>query len=165
MLPLIEAEEVIDPPPPGFPRPCTTLDLKKAPQPKASQCVSRVKSFLERSRSRSVASAAPFPLSSLSSLPLFSSVPSSVFSSCEWSSSYAPPTHEILPLQISSYAIGPRHCVLRLPPVDCLMCCFVRPVSRTSDASDASSRHAFTPGSVSLAASAAAAVLGTRPAA
>ena len=84
---------------------------------------------------------------------------------CEWSSSYAPPTHEILPLQISSYAIGPRHCVLRLPPVDCLMCCFVRPVSRTSGASDASSRHAFTPGSVSLAASAAAAVLGTRPAA
>ena len=63
MLPLIEAEEAIDPPPPGFQRPCTTLDLKKAPQPKASQCVSRVKSFLERSRSRSVASAAPLFLS------------------------------------------------------------------------------------------------------
>jgi hypothetical protein len=84
---------------------------------------------------------------------------------CARSSSYTPPAHEILPLQISSYAIGTRHCVLRLPPVDCLMCCFVRPVSRTSDASDASSRHAFTPSSVSLAASAAAAVLGTRPAA
>ena len=56
---------MIDPSPLGFQRPCTTLDLKKAPQPKASQCVSRVKSFLERSRSRSVASAAPFPLVSL----------------------------------------------------------------------------------------------------
>ena len=84
---------------------------------------------------------------------------------CARSSSYTPPAHEILPLQISSYAIRTRHCVLRLPPADCLMCCFVRPVSRTSDASDASSRHAFTPSSVSLAASAAAAVLGTRPAA
>eukprot|EP01046_Picozoa_sp_COSAG06_P032414 COSAG06_NODE_3238_length_5631_cov_20.701193_4_plen_168_part_00 len=84
---------------------------------------------------------------------------------CERSSSYAPPAHEILPLQMPGYAIGPRHCVLRLPPVDRLMCCSVRPVSRTSDASDASSRHAFTPGSVSLAASAAVAVLGTRPAA
>lgn len=51
--------------------------------------------------------------------------------------------------------------MIRLPSVDCLMCSFARPVLHTSDTS---SRHAFTPSAVSLPVSAAAAVLGTRPA-
>ena len=80
---------------------------------------------------------------------------------CSWSTSGTPPTPGNLLRQISSYAIGTRHRVIRLPSVDCLMCSFARPVLHTSDTS---SRHAFTPSAVSLPVSAAAAVLGTRPA-
>ena len=80
---------------------------------------------------------------------------------CSWSTSGTPPTPGNLLRQISSYAIGTRHHVIRLPSVDCLMCSFARPVLHTSDTS---SRHAFTPSAVSLPVSAAAAVLGTRPA-
>ena len=80
---------------------------------------------------------------------------------CSWSTSGTPPTPGNLLRQISSYAIGTRHHVIRLPSVDCLMCSCARPVLRTSDTS---SRHAFTPSAVSLPASVAAAVLGTRPA-
>jgi hypothetical protein len=61
---------------------------------------------------------------------------------CSWSTSGTPPTPGNLLRQISSYAIGARHHVIRLPSVDCLMCSFARPVLHTSDTS---SRHAFTP--------------------
>ena len=80
---------------------------------------------------------------------------------CSWSTSGTPPTPGNLLRQSSQDAIGTRHRVIRLPSVDCLMCSFARPVLHTSDTS---SRHAFTPSAVSLPVSAAAAVLGTRPA-
>ena len=80
---------------------------------------------------------------------------------CSRSTSAAPPTPGNLLRQSSQDAIGTRRRVIRLPSVDCLMCSFARPVLHTSDTS---SRHAFTPSVVSLPVSAAAAVLGTRPA-
>eukprot|EP01046_Picozoa_sp_COSAG06_P011162 COSAG06_NODE_629_length_13646_cov_13.351222_9_plen_190_part_00 len=80
---------------------------------------------------------------------------------CSRSTSGAPPTPGNLLRQMPQDAIGPRRRVVRMPSVDCLMCSFARPVLHTSDTS---SRHAFTASAVSLPVSAAAAVLGTRPA-